>query len=378
MCLALIGLVALVLVVVSPEGRGAEEDQAVIEKTIRNSIGWALEKDRPLLESVLSHDADFFIFHPDSKSTIVGWDAFVKLFDVWMDPRFKATHFDVRDLRINFSRGEDVAWFSSVLDDCGEWDGKPNCWKDTRWTGVVEKRDGKWVIVQMHFSFAADKVRAETDSTAKVEQASWEGAPLQEPSFRIEEWEKRLNKRQPPVKIIDAIGAAPGMAIGEVGAGTGRMTMWLAERVGPSGKVYANDIDEERLDDLKKRCERDGFDNVEIVVGETEDPKLPAGALDIVFMINVYHHLDNPVPLIRNILPSLKPDGVLAIVECDPDKVDWGEEEGCNRKADVKKELKEAGFEVVRIETFLNEDNIYIARPVSRNAALAAEMETSK
>ena len=208
-CLALIGLFAFVLVLVSPvKGRGVEEDRAVIEKTIRNSIGWALEKDRALLESVLSHDADFFIFHPDSKSTVVGWDAFVKLFDVWMDPRFKATHFDVRDLRINFSRGEDVAWFSSILDDCGEWDGKPNCWKDTRWTGVLEKRDGKWIIVQMHFSFAEDMVRAETDSTAKVEQASWEGAPLQEPSFGIEDWEKRLNKRQPPLKIVDAIGAA--------------------------------------------------------------------------------------------------------------------------------------------------------------------------
>jgi len=185
----------------------------------------------------------------------------------------------------------------------------------------------------------------------------------QERTFQIEEWEKRLNRRQPPVKIMDAIGIKPGMVIGEVGAGTGRMTMWIADQVGDYGKVYANDINTGSLEHLKERCKRDGFENVEIIVGEVEDPKLPAKALDIAFMINVYHHLDSPAPLIRNLLPSLKSDGILAIVECDPDKVDWGKEEGCTRKNDMVRELKEAGFEVVRIETFLNEDNIYIAKP---------------
>ena len=184
----------------------------------------------------------------------------------------------------------------------------------------------------------------------------------QERPFQIEGWEKGLNSRQPPVKIMDAIGMKPGMVIGEIGAGRGRMTMWMADRVGDSGKVYANDIDKAALEHLKERCKRDGFKNVEIIVGEVEDPKLPASTLDIAFMINVYHHLDNPVPLIRNILPSLKPDGILAIVECDPDKVNWGKEHGCTGKNDMVKELKEAGFEVVRIETFLNEDNIYIAK----------------
>ncbi len=186
----------------------------------------------------------------------------------------------------------------------------------------------------------------------------------QERTFQIEEWEKRLNRRQPPVKIMDAIGMKPGMIIGEVGAGTGRMTMWIADRVGDSGKVYANDINTESLEHLSQRCMRAGFEHVEIIVGEEENPKLPTNALDIAFMINVYHHLDNPVPLVRNILPSLRPNGILAIVECDPDKVDWGKEEGCTQKKDMVKELKEAGFDVVRIETFLNEDNIYIAKPI--------------
>ena len=136
---------------------GADPERAAVEKAIRASIGWALAKDRPLLESVLAHDDGLFIFHPDSKSTVAGWDAFVRLFDFWMDPRFRVTRFEVRDLRVTRARSGDVAWFSAILDDCGEWDGKPSCWLDTRWTGVLEKREGVWRIVQMHFSFAADR-----------------------------------------------------------------------------------------------------------------------------------------------------------------------------------------------------------------------------
>jgi hypothetical protein len=60
-----------------------------------------------------------------------------------------------------------VAWWACILDDLGEWDGRPIGWKDTRWTGVLEKRDGRWLIVQMHFSFAADLVRAAAATTGQ-------------------------------------------------------------------------------------------------------------------------------------------------------------------------------------------------------------------
>ena len=144
--------------------RAKEKD--AIERNIRASIGWALTKDRPLAESVLAHDDRLFIFNPDSKST-VGWVELVKGFDFWMDPRFKATRFEVRDLRIDISRSGDVAWWSCILDDLGEWDGQPIGWKDTRWTGVLEKRNRKWIIVQMHFSFAEDVVRAKAAAARK-------------------------------------------------------------------------------------------------------------------------------------------------------------------------------------------------------------------
>ncbi len=175
------------------------------------------------------------------------------------------------------------------------------------------------------------------------------------------EWEKRVNQLQPPERILDAIGLKPGMVIAEVGAGTGRVAVWLARRVGPQGKVYANDIDAEVLDHLWARTKKLKFQNVETVLGKSDDPLLPRAALDIAFMINVYHQLEKPRAVLVAILPSLKPGGILAIVERDPAKSE-SKGEATSREA-MARCLDEAGYELVRVETFLAEDNIYIGRP---------------
>jgi ketosteroid isomerase-like protein len=132
-----------------------------IEQAIRDTIEWPYpEKNKERLYAALAQDSSFFIFHPDSKSTIIGFDAFRNLVEkVFMNPTFKATGSNIRDLRIDISRSGEVAWFSAILDDFGESDGKPYAWKNTRWTGVLEKREGRWLMVQMHFSFASDEKR---------------------------------------------------------------------------------------------------------------------------------------------------------------------------------------------------------------------------
>ena len=145
---------------------GADGERAVVERAVRDSIGWALTKDRARLENVLAHEDDLFVFHPDSKSTVRGWASFARLLDEFMDPRFVATRFEVRDLAVTFSAGRAVAWYSAYLDDCGTWEGRESCWKDARWTGVLERRGGRWVIVQMHFSLARDQVLAECPRSA--------------------------------------------------------------------------------------------------------------------------------------------------------------------------------------------------------------------
>lgn len=132
------------------------ERQQVVQ-VIHDLIGWALTKNLDRLFSIVARDEDFFIFHPDSKSTIIGFEAFKALGErVWLKDAFRATDFSIRDLRLNFSRSGEVAWFSCRLDDHAEWNGQPIGWDDCRWTGTLEKRNGGWVAVQMHFSFAKD------------------------------------------------------------------------------------------------------------------------------------------------------------------------------------------------------------------------------
>jgi ketosteroid isomerase-like protein len=135
-----------------------DSEKQEVESVIRDAIGWALTKDIDRLFSIMAQHDDFFIFHPDSKSTIVGFEAFKKLGErVWMKEEFKATDFAVKDLRLKFAELGNAAWFSCMLNDHAEWNGQPIGWDNCRWTGTLEKRGGKWVIVQMHFSFPKDE-----------------------------------------------------------------------------------------------------------------------------------------------------------------------------------------------------------------------------
>ena len=158
---SLVSLVTAAFVIGSTAGvvsaADAKKEQSIIARVVRDSICWALTKDRLLQESTMAHDEDLFVVWTNAGSAVSGWKNYVKLFDTWMDPRFKATVTEIRDLRIHLSRSGDVAWYSATLDDLGEWDGKPTGARDIRWTGVLEKRDGRWVVVQMHGSVAVDK-----------------------------------------------------------------------------------------------------------------------------------------------------------------------------------------------------------------------------
>lgn len=134
-----------------------ESERLAVEKVIHDSIGWALTKDLDRLFSIVAQDEHLFIFHPDSKSTIVGFEAFKSLGErVWMKDEFRATDYAVRDLRVRYAELGNAAWYSCMLDDHAEWNGRRIGWDNCRWTGTLEKRGGTWVIVQMHFSFPKD------------------------------------------------------------------------------------------------------------------------------------------------------------------------------------------------------------------------------
>ena len=181
----------------------------------------------------------------------------------------------------------------------------------------------------------------------------------------VEEWEKQTFERQPPEKVMDAAGIKPGMVIGEVGAGRGRFTVHLARRVGNKGKIYANDIDAEGLSYLRRRCESEGIRNVEIILGEIDDPLLPEGTLDMVFMVWTYHFLDDPVAMLKKLLPTLKPGGTVVLVEPDPIRGPGGEDHGISPER-MRREAVQAGFEVIRIEDFLPWDLMFVLKIIER------------
>jgi len=130
-------------------------------------------------------------------------------------------------------------------------------------------------------------------------------------------WLNRLERIQEenPEEMLAQLGVKPGMSVCDMGCGDGYYTIELAKRVGPTGKVIAVDIQPEMLQELSRRCEKSDLKNVEMILGEPHDPKLPVGQIDVILMVDVYHEFSNPVEMLDAMRKSLKPDGRIALVE---------------------------------------------------------------
>ena len=118
-------------------------------------------------------------------------------------------------------------------------------------------------------------------------------------------------------KVMDLAEITEGMTVADIGAGNGYYTVRLAERVGAGGRVLAQDIDAEALDGLARRVERYRLDNVSIQRGEPADPKLPADSFDRIFMVHMYHEIEQPYEFLWRMWPSLKNDGQVIVVDKD-------------------------------------------------------------
>ena len=174
-------------------------------------------------------------------------------------------------------------------------------------------------------------------------------------------WEKSQTSYQPPEIVLKAIDIKEGMVIGEIGAGRGRYSVILAEAVGKNGLIYANDIDKEDLDYLNLRCERDGISNITIIRGKEKDPLLPDNELDMIFIVNSYHHFSSPVELLKHAKPALKPSGTLVIIEGVPDRYGSGSTHATPKK-ELISQAKEAGYSFDSVAAELQRDDIYIFR----------------
>lgn len=119
---------------------------------------------------------------------------------------------------------------------------------------------------------------------------------------------------QRPDRIMDELAIGERSVVADLGAGGGWFTVHLAERVGPNGRVYAEDIQEEMLQAIKRRVQRLQFRNVKPWLGTPVDPRLPKGSLDAALIVDTYYEIEQPVTLLRNLATSLKPKGRIGIV----------------------------------------------------------------
>lgn len=162
-----------------------------------------------------------------------------------------------------------------------------------------------------------------------------------------EEW-------QQPDRVLDTLGVADGGRVADVGAGGGWFTIRLARRVGPNGRVFAEDVQQAMIDRINRRVATEGLRNVETILGTPDDARLPAG-LHAVLMVDAFPHVPDPVAMLRKIAPLLVPSGRVGVIDFRPD---GGGGPGPPREERVAPErviaaAEQAGLVLIGHETFL-------------------------
>lgn len=152
-----------------------------------------------------------------------------------------------------------------------------------------------------------------------------------------------------PQEMLEQLKLRDGLVVCDMGSGDGYHTLQMAPRVGPSGKIIAVDIQPQMLQELSRKLAEKKLENVETVLGELWDPKLPEHAVDLVLMVDVYHEFSHPVQMLAALRKALKPDGLIALVEFraeDPTVLIRAEHK--MTKAQILKEYKANGFKVAK------------------------------
>ncbi|MDP3719305.1 MAG: methyltransferase domain-containing protein [Acidobacteriota bacterium] len=166
-----------------------------------------------------------------------------------------------------------------------------------------------------------------------------------------------------PSKALAALELKPGMVVADIGAGSGYYTSRMAKQVGPTGQVFATDIQPGMLEILNRRIKSEGLANVTTVLGAVDDPKLAPASIDLAIMVDVYHELQSPQVFLQRLKPVFKPGGRLVLVEFrkeDP-KVPILEVHKMS-VAEVKMELEAEGFVIDQVIDVLPWQHIIVLR----------------
>ncbi|MDC8004244.1 class I SAM-dependent methyltransferase [Aureisphaera galaxeae] len=152
--------------------------------------------------------------------------------------------------------------------------------------------------------------------------------------------------------IFDQVGIEKGSYVADIGCHEGYLSVHLARRVGDSGKIYAVDVREDRLETLRENLQDRKLRNVEVILGDYDDPKLPRNALDVVIIMDTYHEMDDYRTILDHVYSSLKPNGKIVIVEKLKTRI-IGKSRDAQTNAHslgteyVTEELRDAGFRVI-------------------------------
>jgi ubiquinone/menaquinone biosynthesis C-methylase UbiE len=150
---------------------------------------------------------------------------------------------------------------------------------------------------------------------------------------------------------MTALAVDAGSRVADVGAGRGYFTSHLSRRVGPNGRVYAVDISDRALGQLRRLVENEELDNVDVIRGEIDDPGLPDGSLDAVLMVDAYHEMTEYQAMLARVYAALKPGGRLVILDLvPPDSTAARARQTASHRLGlslVEREVVEAGFEFI-------------------------------
>jgi ubiquinone/menaquinone biosynthesis C-methylase UbiE len=139
-------------------------------------------------------------------------------------------------------------------------------------------------------------------------------AAIVSPRFSTEDKRESAGEAK---RVMDSAGTRPGMSVADIGAGEGYYTVRLAARVGSKGRVLAEDIMPQTRDALAQRVTRERLENVSVVLGTAEDPKLPANSFDQIYLVHMYHEISAPYEFLWRLRPALRPGGQVVIVDAD-------------------------------------------------------------
>jgi ubiquinone/menaquinone biosynthesis C-methylase UbiE len=159
---------------------------------------------------------------------------------------------------------------------------------------------------------------------------------------------------QEPDRIMDALSIAEASRVADVGAGGGWFTIRLARRVGPNGRVFAQDVQPQMIESTKRRVANQGFVNVDFILGTAYEPRLPP-ALDAILVVDTYPQFERPIEILRQLAAALGPSGRLGIVDFRKDGV-GGPGPPVEERIDqaiVRRDAEQAGLQLIREETFL-------------------------